>query len=328
MVRRSCWGLMWILLAGSSAAGQQWANKLFETTTHDFGSVARQAQAEFRFVLANLYMEDIHVTGAWPSCGCISTEIECPLLTTYEKGAIVAKLNTQAYRGKRNVTITVAIDRPFPARVQLHARAYIRDDVALDPGAVLLGTVDRGVPVEKTISVTRSGRSDWRILEVKSPNPHVSAEVVETTRRSGGVSCRLRVRLDSEAPVGPIQGHLVLVTNESQVAGIPVLVEGRVVSGVTVSPATLFLGVVGPGEKVTRKLVVRAKEPFRVTNVTSDGGHFQFESELGDVPKPLHVIPVTFVAGQQAGKVVETIRIYTDLDETPPELATYAVVQP
>lgn len=328
MVWRSCWGLMWILLAGSPAAGQQWANKMFEATTHDFGSVARQAQVEFRFVLANLYLEDIHVAAARPSCGCISTEIERPLLKTYEKGAIVAKLNTRAYRGQRNVTITVSIDRPFPARVQLHVAAYIRDDVALDPGAVLLGTVDRGVPVEKTISVSRSGRSDWRILEVRSSNPHVSAEVVETMRRWDGVSCRLRVRLDSEAPVGPIQGHLVLVTNESRAAGIPVLIEGRVASGLTVSPDTLFLGVVGPGEKVTRKLIVRGKEPFCVTNVTSDGGHFRFESAFGDVPKPLHVIPVTFVAGQQPGKVVETIHIYTNLNEAPPELATYAVVKP
>ncbi|OHB81651.1 MAG: hypothetical protein A2V98_06890 [Planctomycetes bacterium RBG_16_64_12] len=319
--------LLWVLLAGSPAVGQQWAEKMFETTTHDFGSVARQAQAESRFVLTNIYLEDVHVASARPSCGCISTGIEQPLLKTYEKGAIVATLDTRAYRGRRDVTITVTIDRPFYAQVQLHVDAYIRDDVLVEPGAVVLGTVDRGAPVEKTISVTRTGRSDWRILAVRSPNPHLSAEVVETTRQWDGVSCRLRVRLDPEAPVGPIRDHLVLLTNESQSTGIPVLVEGRVASGVTITPDTLFLGVVEPGETVTRKLIVRSKDPFRVTAVTSDGDHFQFPPESGDPPKPLHVIPITFVAGRQAGKVVERIRIHTDLDEAPPELATYAVVR-
>ena len=51
---------------------QQWAKDMFETTKHDFGTVARGAKAEFRFELTNRYLEDVHIAGVRSSCGCIT----------------------------------------------------------------------------------------------------------------------------------------------------------------------------------------------------------------------------------------------------------------
>ena len=65
-------------------------------------------------------------------------------MKTYEKGAIVADLNTNSFYGQRGATITVVIDRPFYAVVQLHDRGYIRTDVVVDPGSIELGSVDQG----------------------------------------------------------------------------------------------------------------------------------------------------------------------------------------
>ena len=326
MVRKSCGVVLWALLAGSPALAQQWATKMFETTSHDFGTVPRSARAEFRFVLRNPYLPDVHVAGAKPSCRCTIVRVEKPLLKSHEKGAVIASLNTKAFRGKRNATITVTIDRPYDAQVRLHVTGDIRDDVDLEPGSVVLGSVGEGTPVERTVSVSRRGYGLWQIGEVSSHAEYLSAEVVQTTRHADRTTCRLRVRLAPDAPIGPIREHLVLVTNDPRYRGIPLLVEGRVVPPVTVSPATLFLGVVEPGAKVTKRLVVRGGEPFRITAVTSEGGHFQFQPQRDDEPRPMHVIPVTFLAGEEPGEVRETIRIQTDLTVEPPELATFAVV--
>ena len=46
---------------------------MFKVTEHDFGSVARGAKAEYRFVFENLYMEDVHISHAYSSCGCTSS---------------------------------------------------------------------------------------------------------------------------------------------------------------------------------------------------------------------------------------------------------------
>ncbi len=150
----------------------------------------------------------------------------------------------------------------------------------------------------------------------------------DATRAWNRVTYPLRVRLDAHAPVGPVREQLVLVTNDPRSRGIPVLVEGRVLSGVTVSPEQLFLGVVAPGTKVTRHVVVRGKRPFRVTSVTCDGSHLEVGPAPGEAAKPLHVIPVTFVAREEEGRVVERLRIRTDLDEASSELSAFAVVRP
>jgi hypothetical protein len=68
---------------------------------------------------------------------------------------------------------------------------------------------------------------------------------------------------------------------------------------------------VNPGQQVTKKLLVRAKMPFRIVNVTCDGKEIQFEFDSTEA-KTTHFIPLTFTAGP-SGKVERTIRVETDL---------------
>ena len=333
MYRKTCLGLLVVCLVGSclaggSASGQEWAKKMFKVTRHDFGQVAKGAKTEFAFEISNIYMEDVHITGVRSSCGCTTPRIEKPLLKTYEKGAIVAKYNTHAFSGSKGATLTVTFDKPFPATVRLSVSGVIRSDVVIDPNSVQLGSIDRGSPTERRVTVTRSGRSDWQITGVNSTNPHLTGRVEQRRRRYGRVSYELIVRLDEQAPAGYLKNHLMLATNDRHLAQVPVLVEGHVQSAITVSPASLFMGVVEPGTRVTKRLVVRGKEPFRILSIGCEDESFEFDAEVGSEAKSIHVVPVTSVAGTESGKVIKTIRIETDLDEVVPELAAYAVVSP
>jgi len=328
MARRTIQALVggMAVLACSVAAGQEWARKMFQSTRHDFGTVAAGAKTQYEFALKNIYVEDVHLASVRTSCGCTSPSIKKEWLKTYETGAIEAVFNTRTFSGSRGATLTVTIDKPFFAEVQLQVNGYIRRDVVLDPGAVDLGTVDQGSPAEKSIAVNYAGREDWRIVRVKSTNPHLSASVQQTGRDGGQVSYKLIVRMDDQTPPGPISDHLVLVTNDRSSTQVPVPVQGMVQSGIVVAPATLFLGVLQPGQKVTKQLVIKAKKPFRVLSVTSDGDGFQFDTSGEGQPKQVHLIPVTFVAGAEPGKISKTIRIETDLGVSAPVLPAHAVV--
>ncbi len=123
--------------------GQEWAQNMFKVREHDFGTVARGAKAEYRFVFDNIYMEDVHIAGVRTSCGCTTPSVENPSLKTYEKGAILAHFNTPTFQGARGATLTVTIDKPFYAEVQLHVKGFIRSDVVVEPGSVQVGSVDR-----------------------------------------------------------------------------------------------------------------------------------------------------------------------------------------
>jgi hypothetical protein len=325
MNRKTWLFVAFLALAASPCCGQQWAAKMFKVTEHDFGTVARGSKAEFNFALSNLYLDNVHIVTAYSSCGCTSVDVVKPTLKTYEEGAIRAVFNTPTFLGSRSATITVIIDKPMPAEVLLHVRGVIRGDVVFEPGSVQLGDVELGTPVERNVRVNRSGWGDWQITDVKSSNPHISAKVIHTSRQNGWTSTDLSVTLDKDAPAGYLQDHLLLLTSEGQSVQMPLAVEGRVVSNLTVSPSSLFMGIVQPGQEVTKLLVVKGTRPFRVLSVSCEDKSFKFAAASEDA-KVVHVIPVTFVAGKAEGKVTKTIRITTSLGKSSPELVAYAVV--
>ena len=300
-----------VCLMISSATAKEWARKMFSTLTHDFETVARGATAVFEFELENIYEEDVHIAAVRSSCGCTTPTIINPSLKTWDKGIIRAKFNTRSFLGEKNATITVVIDKPFPAEVQLTVRGFIRQDVVMHPGEVAFGDVDAGNATSQKIKVAYAGRGSWRIVNVETPNDHYRVQILETQRTNARVDYDLDIQLTGDAPVGYITDEFVLVTNDSKMQRIPFTVRGNVLPSVTVSPASLALGVLQPGQRVTRKLVVRAKKPFQVTDVFCDGDCLTFKSPSG--AKKLHFIPVTFTAGDEAGDLAMTIHVETDL---------------
>lgn len=298
------------ILTATPVGAQEWARKMFEATNHDFVSVARGSKVQYRFVFTNLYKEDVHIASVRSSCGCTTAEYTDRPIKTYEKGEVIATLNTRSYSGQRSATLTVTFDQPFYAEVQLLVTGFVRTDVVLDPPGIEFGSVDSQSSAKRTLNLAYAGRSDWKITGIKPTSPYLTAQIVEKNRSGGSVNYELSVELKPEAPSGYIHEQIFLVTSER--TEVPVEVEGQVVGALTVSPASLFLGVVDPGKSVTRQIVVRSKRPFKVLNVSSDADGFEFK--ISDQPKLLHVIPVTFVAGDKPGKLVASIRIETDLD--------------
>ncbi len=198
-------------------------------------------------------------------------------------------------------------------------------NVLLDHDSVALGDVNQGEGAEGKIIVYRAGRIDWKILEAKTANPYLSCKVVERARQDNQVWYELQVRLAKNAPCGCLQDHVILLTNDPQVTEIPVTVEARVLAKVTASPPSLFLGTLQPGEKTTRQVVVWGKKPFRILSVAGDPASFQFAATNGPA-KPVHVLPVTFIAGAERGRVEKTIHITTDRDGATVNISIYAIV--
>lgn len=309
----------------STGLAQEWARKMFDGTEHKFGTVARGAKAEHRFTITNLYEEDAHIASVRSSCGCTSPQVTKDTLKTFEKSELVAVFNTRSFQGEKNATVTVQFDKPFFAEVQIQVSGYIRTDVVLEPGLVDFGSTPQGTPVEKRIGVTYAGRGDWKIMDVQTANAHISAQLTETGRTASQVTYDLIVKLAGDSPAGYIKEQLFLVTNDTRAKQMPVDVEGHVAPSVSVSPLSLHMGVLQPGQKVTKQLVVKAKQEFHIMDVQCDDECFTFEKPAE--AKSLHIIPVTFAAGDKLGKVSQKIRIATDLgDPAKLECVVYALV--
>ncbi|WDI40134.1 DUF1573 domain-containing protein [Bremerella sp. P1] len=314
MFRKVWLALCLLPMLASFGMGQDWANKMFQVRTHDFGAVAKGAKVYYEFELQNIYEETVHIASVRSSCGCTSPSIKNDTLKTWEKGAIVAKLNTDSFLGHKSATVTVTIDKPFYAEVQLNVSTDIRGDLVFQPGAVQFGNVEQGEGGIAKVHVSQAGRSDWKITDVRSNDDFLGVELSETNRGGGRVGYDLVVRLKDNAPVGFISSQLALITNDSRSPSVSLPVEGKVESALNVSPSALSLGELKPGQKTEAKLIVRAKKPFLITGISCDSECFKFAA-LPEEPKKLHFLPLTFTAGSEGGTVVKKIKIETDLGE-------------
>src|SRR5438270_8718845 len=209
---------------------------MFSESSHDFGTVARGAKVEHRFQFNNPYQETAHVAGVHSSCGCTEPSVTKNELKTYEKSEIVANFNTRSFTGTHSATVTVTFDKPFYAEVQLNVWGDIRGDLTVQPEMVELGTIDQGQEIDRKLTVTHSGLSDWKILDVRSLNTNYEVEVKNGPKSLGQVSYDLLVHLKKDAPPGYLKDQLILVTNDARVTQFPIEVEGLVKAELTASP--------------------------------------------------------------------------------------------
>ena len=258
----------------------------------------------YRFVLRE------HLHGRRPccrACGRVAAarppEWRTPLLKTYDKGAIVAHFNTDSFLGPSGATLTVTIDQPFLcrsaiARSRLHPQRRGRRARAACSSA----RSTRASRYDQTVTVNYAGSSDWQILDVKSSNPHITAKAVETGRADGQVSYALKVRVDATTPAGYLNDHLMLVTNDAVGQQIPVLVEGRVMPEHHRQPDGAVHGRGSAGPESHQATGREGKKPFRILGVSCDDKSFQFDTSKESTAKELHLIPVTFTAGDRCGQ--------------------------
>jgi hypothetical protein len=319
--------LLLAFVAAAPASAQEWAKKMFDETSHNFGTVARGAKTEHRFVFKNVYKEDLHVVGVRTSCGCTSPTVSKHDLKTGEQAEIVAKFNTHTFVGQHGATLTVTFDKPFHAEVQLRVTGNIRGDVTFNPPFIDLGNLELGEGAERQVRVVRAGSFPWEIKDVRSVNSDFEVVLSKPQRNGGQSAYDLTFRLKPGAPAGYVKGQLMLVTNDPRAVQIPMDVEGRVVAPVTVSPQLLAMGSVPSGGTVTKNVVVKANRPFKVTGVDCGDGCITCPAKPD--PAVLHILPVTFKAGEAVGPIERELKISTDLGEgAVPSVLVQATVEP
>lgn len=293
----------------STASAQEWARRMFDETTHDFGAVARGSTVEHRFRFKNLYADDLHVVAVRSSCGCTQPTVDVKTIGTHEYGEVIARFNTRSFLGQRSATLTVTFDQPRYAEVQLHVSGYIRSDIVLDPPGAAFGNVPQGAQRDLNIDVSYAGRGDWQVSRIESENPHLQAELIEGDRSAGRAKYEIHVTLADDAPAGYLRDEIRVYTNDSRAEYFPIAVEANVAPALSVTPSPLFLGRIAPGESVSKRVVVRGTEAFSIADVQCGNQAFHFKQ--ADAAKKVHLVEVAFDAPEQAGRIEQSVRLVT-----------------
>jgi hypothetical protein len=310
--------LVWTAAAGLAATAasaqenvsrdaDQWAEKMFAETSHDFGSVPAGADVRHKFAVRNIYQETIQITNVTTTCGCTAAQPSQRELKMNETAYIEVVMNTVKFRREKtsNVDVTLTFDGRTYKTVRIPIKAYIRPDVVLEPGRADLGSLEVGAGAEKRIHIAYAGSDDWKINEVKSQNPYITAELTETARGNGRVDYDLLVKLSKDAPLGTVRDQLVLMLNDERSPQVPVAVEGEIVPDIIVTPTTLTLGNLTPGVDKTMTVIVRGHRPFAIEKIECESPLDCFKVRLNKDARNVHVLPITVTPPDKPGEITE-----------------------
>jgi hypothetical protein len=282
------------MISVPAASLANWIDSAFPIKTHDFGTVAVASKTEFRFPITNTSNNTIHIQNVRASCGCTTPIVETPYIAPGQSGSVVARFNTDTFRGKKGATLTVVIDQPSYAEVRLRVDGYIRQDMVFNPGSVEFGKISHGESHARAAKILYAGRDDWSVVDVISNKPWMSVEVKQESRGLQKVTYEVQVKLDPSAPAGFFQDELIVVTNDRAMPRVPLRVSGELESALSISPQAILIGEVKPGEAIQRQIVVRSRTPFVIDSIEAAGFDVTFEPIA--TAKSTHVFSATFTA--------------------------------
>jgi hypothetical protein len=298
-----------LVLGAQTAFAQDWAKKMFDESSYDFGKVARGADVSHRFKVTNRYKETAHISNVRTTCGCsIPTQPEVTTLKSLESTYVEVSLDTRKFTHSKESNLIVTFDKPFFAEVTIPLKAYIRTDVVLTPGGANFGAVDLGAGGVATIDVAYAGRDSWMLKDVKIANDNLDAKITEVSRGNGQVKYQIQMYLKPTAPLGALREQVMLVTDDAN-PHVPMLVTARVEADITVATPDVAMGTVLPGSDKTVNVVIRGKKPFSIDKVECDSDQEMFKVRLPDASRAVHIIPLTFTPPKTPGPFSETFTV-------------------
>jgi hypothetical protein len=286
-----------------------WADKMFSALEHDFGVVARGADAKHRIEITNLYQEEVHIQQITTTCGCTAVRPSKETLASREKAEIEITMDTRKFTNLKTSSVVVVFDKPLYAEVRIPIQAYIRTDVVLNPGGVDFQAVSRGTGASRKVAIAYAGREDWKIRDVINKSPHLEVALKETARANNRVNYELEVNLKPDAPLGALREQLTLITDDAANPQIPVLVDARIESDFTVNPTVVDFGTLAPGAQGSKNVVIRGKKPFTVSGVSSANLGERIAAKLPAEAKPIQIVALSLTAPAAEGVVDETVQV-------------------
>ena len=302
--------IVFALLVSQSLA-QDWRDIAFPVKEHDFGTVAVAAKTECYFQVFNNFSTPMKLESVRASCGCTLPTILDPYIAPGETGSIHARFKTESFRGKKGATLTVVMTQPFYSEIQLKVKGYIRSDMVFHPGELNVGRIAQGETATKSAKVMYAGRPDWKIVDVRSNKPWILPRFHETNRDNGTVVYEIVVDIREDASSGSFMDELVITTNDRSKPNVPFRVSGVIESQLTVSPLSLPMGSIKPGEPVSKKIVLIGKSPFVIGSISADGWDVN-NVKIDGAEKKMHILhPELTYVGDQVGPQKVSLVIQT-----------------
>jgi hypothetical protein len=296
----------------------------FERKSESFGTVAHGTVVRRSFAFRNEGEADLVLTAVRTSCGCTAALPSKRHLAPGESAAIDVSFDTSrkpAYKERTPYTNSVMVmtnDRlekdagAGVSRLTLEGEVLARFRVVPDSGAVL-PTYQRGAasPAAVTVTVVPLAGGVTGGVSVASASPWLRVAPPQKVVRDGKEVTVLEIALDPGlVSVGPVDGTIVLKTNDVMQPEVAIPVRGVVLPKVQAAPPRLYVA----GGAAPRPIMLSSALPIRIVaaEVVADDGQpapIALPAELPG-PAPRLSLELTPAPGVPPRAVAGEVRIF------------------
>ena len=203
----------------------------------DVGEVKRGDKVRVNFDVRNGGDAELEITEVKPSCGCTVADFDARIAAG-AAGRVRAVLDTRSFTGAIAKAVTVFTNDPANPKIHLVIKAKIRQPVVARPGYARFMTVQGQATEASVQTVASPDRPELEVLAVKSPYPFL-----ETSHaRAEDGAWRIELRLDPDAPAGPLADYVVVRTDHPDQPEVKISVSGRIRPVIAVDPRVADFG--------------------------------------------------------------------------------------
>lgn len=227
--------------------------------TWDLGSVPQNQEYKHKFRILNSGGGELEIRQVIPSCQCAAAMPEKNRLQAGEETTIEVSLRTLTFQGHIHKTVTVQSNDPARPSLQLHVKADVMPPYYVVPQSIELGSFSKVEDSrEATFRIVVSPGSRVSIKSVASTSPLLSVvpDGPLEERPDGSRSQTYTVQFKKGAPVGLLRESIWIDTDLPTKPRTDIVAIATVEGEVAVSPATLNLGRVKPGDTVLTPFIV------------------------------------------------------------------------
>jgi Protein of unknown function (DUF1573) len=310
----------------------------FAKATHDFGDISDTQVVEHDVEFTNITDKTITLAVA-ASCGCTVAAMEKTTFAPGESGKAKASFNPQGRTGAQTKTLTFTVTNPqgMFSQQTFNITSNVKALVTIDPPKLFASEVDHksGKKDKLTIIGRKPG---FQVTSVNSSSEFIKATVGDSQEVDMGGEKLTQVRIDLDigkgAPIGALNGNIVISTNDEKAKLNPFYVGADVVGDVKCTPAQAILRVNTTSTPFSADVRIdsRSGGSFKVTSIDVEARKDM--NVAADVtPGPggaWYMLTISGTTPAEAGMVQGTVIVTTDANggETLRVPFTAAVARP
>ncbi len=302
--------------------GENAPQLVFETTSHDFGTVLDTDHPEFEFKFTNKGNGTLVLQQPTASCGCTTPQLTKMEYAPGESGVIKVGYKGAGKRGPQAQNVTVKSNDPLAQNLRLDIKVEVEPIVSVEPTIVNFDEIMQGQTAKQTVTIT--GRSEdfaATYASVGKFGKYIKANVVGTeTIDVGGKKRRkstIEFTLEPGAPKGHINSASTIRTSDANSPLTSVQILGEIVGDLKPVPMAINAGVIQPGESFQRtfRVTSRSGKPFNIIgNEQSTGLAEPMKLDIKPVEGSAgYEITVTGRAAEQASPLTGNLMLKTDV---------------